>query len=45
MTMEPELKAKLQNIEVLFMGAATAGEQNAAQAARERIRARLNHNL
>ena len=40
MTSEAELKEKLRKIEALFAGAATAGERNAAQAARERIRAR-----
>lgn len=41
MTTEAELKAKLRKIEALFAGAATAGERNAAQAARERIQAKL----
>ncbi|MEI6875341.1 MAG: hypothetical protein WCL50_09465 [Spirochaetota bacterium] len=40
MTTEAELKEKLRKIEALFAGAATAGERNAAQAARERIQAR-----
>ncbi len=41
MTTEAELKAKLRKIEALFAGAATPGERNAAQAARERIQAKL----
>ena len=41
MTTEAELKEKLHKIEALFAGAATAGERGAAQAARERIRAKL----
>ena len=41
MTTEAELKAKLRKIETLFAGAATAGERDAAQAARERIQAKL----
>jgi hypothetical protein len=41
MTTEAELKEKLHKIEALFAGAATAGERNAAQAARDRIRAKL----
>jgi len=40
MTTEAELKEKLRKIEALFAGAATAGERDAAQAARERIKAR-----
>jgi len=40
-TTEAELKAKLRKIEALFAGAATPGERNAAQAARERIQAKL----
>ena len=42
MTTEAELKAKLRKIEALFAGAATPGERNAAQAARERIQAKLH---
>lgn len=42
MTTEAELKEKLRKIEVLFAGAATAGERDAAQAARERIQAKLH---
>ena len=41
MTTENELKAKLRKIEALFAGAASAGERNAAQAARDRIQAKL----
>jgi hypothetical protein len=41
MTTETELKAKLHKIEALFAGASTAGERDAAQAARERILAKL----
>jgi hypothetical protein len=37
MTTETELKVKLRKIEALFVGAATAGERGAAQAARDRI--------
>lgn len=40
MTTEAELKEKLRKIEALFAGAATAGERNAAEAARERILAK-----
>ena len=38
---EDALRDKLRKIEVLFAGAATAGEKAAADAAAERIRARL----
>jgi len=41
MTTEAELKDKLRKIEILFAGASTAGERDAAQAARERIQAKL----
>ncbi len=41
MTSEAELKEKLRQIEGLFAGAATAGERDAAQAARERIQVKL----
>ncbi|WP_005032913.1 hypothetical protein [Holophaga foetida] len=41
MTTEAELKEKLRKIEALFAGAATAGERDAAQAARERIQVKL----
>ena len=42
MTTETELKDKLRKIEALFAGAATAGERGAAQAARDRIQAKLH---
>jgi hypothetical protein len=38
---ESQLREKLHKIEALFAGAGTAGERLAAEAARERIRARL----
>ena len=41
MTEEQRLIEKLQRIEALFAGAATAGERDAAAQARDRIRARL----
>lgn len=41
MSDEAVLRAKLRKIEALFAGAGTAGEQMAAGAAAERIRARL----
>lgn len=41
MTTEMELKEKLRKIEILFAGASTSGERLAAQAARERIQAKL----
>lgn len=41
MTTEAELIAKLRKIEALFAGAATHGERAAAQAARDRILAKL----
>ena len=41
MSSEQELRDKLRKIEALFAGAATAGEKAAADAAAERIRARL----
>ena len=41
MTAEQDLREKLRKIEALFAGAATAGEKAAADAAAERIRARL----
>jgi hypothetical protein len=37
-----QLHEKLRKIEALFAGAGTAGEKNAAEAALERVRARLN---
>jgi hypothetical protein len=41
MTTEQDLREKLRKIESLFAGAATAGEKAAADAAADRIRARL----
>lgn len=41
MTIEVELREKLRKIEALFAGAGTAGERLAAEAALERVRARL----
>ena len=41
MSTESQLREKLRKIEALFAGAGTAGERLAAEAARERIRARL----
>jgi len=41
MTTESQLRDKLRKIEALFLGAGTAGERIAAEAALERVRARL----
>ena len=41
MTDEAQLREKLRKIEALFAGAGTLGEKLAAEAARERVRARL----
>jgi hypothetical protein len=41
MTDEAQLRAKLRKIEALFAGAGTVGEKLAAEAALERVRARL----
>ena len=41
MTGEAQLRDKLRKIEALFAGAGTAGERIAAEAALERVRARL----
>ena len=41
MSTEPQLKEKLRKIEALFAGAGTPGERLAAEAALERVRARL----
>jgi hypothetical protein len=41
MSDEALLRDKLRKIEALFAGAGTAGERSAAEAARERLRARL----
>lgn len=38
---EAQLREKLRKIEALFAGAGTVGEKNAAEAALERVRARL----
>ena len=41
MSIESQLREKLRKIEALFAGASTAGERLAAEAALERVRARL----
>jgi len=41
MSIESQLREKLRKIEALFVGAGTAGERLAAEAALERVRARL----
>ena len=41
MSTEPQLREKLRKIEALFAGAGTVGERLAAEAALERVRARL----
>jgi hypothetical protein len=41
MSIEPQLRERLRKIEALFAGASTAGERLAAEAALERVRARL----
>jgi len=41
MSTESQLRDKLRKIEALFAGAGTSGERLAAEAARERVRARL----
>src|SRR5437762_10551706 len=41
MSTEARLREKLRKIEALFAGASTAGERLAAEAALERVRARL----
>ena len=41
MSSEARLRDKLRKIEALFAGAGTAGEKLAAEAALERVRARL----
>lgn len=41
MVTEQEIREKLRKIEALFAGAATPGERDAAEAARERIQQRL----
>jgi hypothetical protein len=42
MAIEDELRERLRKVEALFLGAATAGERNAAGAAAERLRAKLD---
>jgi hypothetical protein len=42
MAIEDELRERLRKVEALFFGAATAGERNAAGAAAERLRAKLD---
>ena len=42
MSSESQLRDKLRKIEALFAGAGTSGERLAAEAALERVRARLN---
>ncbi len=41
MSIESQLREKLRKVEALFCGAGTAGERVAAEAALERVRARL----
>jgi hypothetical protein len=41
MTTQSQLRDKLRKIEALFSGAGTAGERLAAEAALERVRAKL----
>ena len=41
MSTESQLREKLRKIEALFAGAGTTGERLAAEAALERVRARL----
>ena len=41
MTSESQLREKLRKIEALFVGAGTAGERLAAEAALRRVRARV----
>ena len=45
MFIEAQLREKLCKIEALFAGAGTAGERLAAEAALERVRARLSERL
>lgn len=42
---EADLREKLRKIEALFAGATTPGERSAAEAALERVKARLTENL
>ena len=41
MSIEDELRERLSKVEALLLGAATAGERDAAGAAAERLRAKL----
>ena len=41
MGIEEQLREKLRKIEALYFGAGTAGERDAAEAARERLKAKL----
>ena len=41
MTTESQMREKLRKIEALFAGAGTAGERDAAEAALDRVRAKL----
>jgi hypothetical protein len=41
MSIEEQLRDKLEKVEALYFGAGTAGEKNAAEAAIERLRAKL----
>ncbi len=42
MAIEDQLRDRLRKVEALFFGASTAGERNAAGAAAERLRAKLD---
>ncbi len=42
MRIEDQLRERLRKVEALFFGAATSGERNAAGAAAERLRAKLD---
>jgi hypothetical protein len=44
MSIEEQLRDKLEKVEALYFGAGTAGEKNAAEAAIERLRAKLAEN-
>ena len=44
MSIEEQLRDKLEKVEALYSGAGTAGEKNAAEAAIERLRAKLAEN-
>lgn len=45
MNSESQLREKLRKIEALFVGAGTAGERLAAEAALQRVRARSRNSL